>query len=188
MSAVPVIARTTCLAVAMLTAACSGDGNGPADGSAGAGGASGIACGTITCATGQYCDWAGNGCGGLEPMGTCRARPQTCTGEIDNVCGCNGSAYSNPCVASMAGQDIGDGGGCAAPTGMFACGPRFCMKGAQFCERTPSGMTGVAGTFTCRPLPTSCGTTPTCACIAGMSCANCLASAAGDLTTACPAP
>jgi hypothetical protein len=181
-------AQRAVVAVAALVAGCSGDG-GKADGAAGAGGAggaSGITCGAITCApTGQYCDWAGNSCAGLEPMGSCLARPQGCTAEVDQVCGCDGTVYSNPCVAAAAGQDISDGGGCAAPAGTFACGPRFCTKGSQFCERRPSGTTGVAGMFTCRALPAACGASPTCACLSGVSCASCVLSD-GDLTTACP--
>jgi len=199
-----VLNRIATLAAVLVIAGCSGDGNGNQDGGGGAGGgvggaaggaggsvggaggASGVPCGAITCAATQFCDWAGNTCAGLEPMGTCRARPQGCTTAIDTVCGCDGAVYSNPCAASAAGADISEAGGCSAPAGTFACGPRFCMKGMQFCERRPSGMTGVAGTYTCKALPAACGATPACACLSAVSCAACVLSAAGDLTTACP--
>ena len=180
------------MAAVLVIAGCSGDGNGNQDGGGGgggagggaggsvggAGGASGVPCGAITCAATQFCDWAGNTCAGLEPMGTCRARPQGCTTAIDTVCGCDGAVYSNPCAASAAGADISEAGGCSAPAGTFACGPRFCMKGMQFCERRPSGMTGVAGTYTCKALPAACGATPACACLSAVSCASCVLSAA----------
>lgn len=194
--------RIAALAAALLMVGCSGDGNGNKDGggggggggaggiggAGGAGGATAVPCGAITCVPGQYCDWAGNTCTGLEPMGTCLARPQGCTLEVDTVCGCDGTVYSSPCVAASAGQDISEGGGCAAPAGTFTCGPRFCMKGMQYCERRAPATTGAAGTYTCRALPAACGTAPTCACISAVACGNCALSAAGDLTTACAPP
>ena len=187
--------RIAALAAALLMLGCSGDGNGKPDGgggaggiggAGGAGGATAVPCGAITCAPGQYCDWAGNTCTGLEPMGTCLARPQGCTTEIDAVCGCDGNVYSSPCVAASAGQDISEGGGCTGPTGTFTCGPRFCVKGMQFCERRAPAAGAATGTYTCMALPAACGTAPTCACLSGVSCAACSPSAAGDLTTACP--
>ena len=107
---------------------------------------------------------------------------------VDRVCGCDGQIHSSPCVAASAGVDVNDQGGCAPPAGTFACGPRFCTQGTQFCERMFGGPVGAAGTYTCRTLPPACGSPATCACLSGTTCGNCTMTVAGDLTTSCLFP
>jgi hypothetical protein len=170
-----------------------GGGVAGASGRGGAGGTGGSASescgGGLTCAQAMYCDWQDNRCGDLSVSGTCRTRPQGCTAEVDRVCGCDGQIYSNPCLAASAGADIDEQGtGCTPPSGTFACGPRFCTQGTQFCERMFGGPAGAPGTFACRTLPPACGSPATCACLSGTTCGNCTMSASGDLTTSCLFP
>jgi hypothetical protein len=72
---------------------------------------------------------------------------------------------------------------------MFACGPRFCMRGTQYCEIMVGGAVTNPGNYACHNLPAGCGATPTCACLQGSAqCGNCTMSASGDLMTACLFP
>jgi hypothetical protein len=168
-------------------------GRGGAGGAAGTGGTAGQNgnCGTMNCSSTQYCDWPSNRCGStLVGGGACMARPQGCTAQVDPVCGCDGQVYSNSCLANVAGQDIDESGaGCTPPSGTFACGPRFCTRGSQYCESMTGGAVENPGGFACHALPAGCGAAPTCACLAGNAqCGNCLMSNGGDLTTRCQFP
>ena len=170
-----------------------GGGGGAGGGKAGTGGAAGQkgGCGTLDCSDTQYCDWQNNRCGtGVLVTGMCVSRPQGCGAVFDPVCGCDGVVYSNPCMAAAAGQDIDESGsGCKPPSETFACGPRFCNHATQYCEAMIGGPAGAAGSYGCHLLPAACGTTPTCACLAGTAqCGNCQMSTAGDLTTRCLFP
>jgi hypothetical protein len=146
----------------------------------------------MDCSDTQYCDWQNNRCGsgGVLVTSMCVTRPQACGAVIDPVCGCDGVVYSNPCMAAVAGQDIDESGsGCKPPSETFACGPRFCTHATQYCEAMIGGPAGAAGNYGCQLLPAACGTTPTCACLAGTAqCGNCQMSTAGDLTTRCLLP
>ncbi len=61
------------------------------------------------CGPSGYC--AGSACGG---PGVCALRPVTCPMIRVPVCGCDGSAYDNACVAATAGIRLGAPGGCSA--------------------------------------------------------------------------
>jgi hypothetical protein len=131
-----------------------------------------------------------NRCGsGAIVSGMCMARPQACPATIELACGCDGVVYAHPCLANAAGHDVDESGtGCTPPSGTFACGPRFCTHGTQYCEAMTGGPADAAGTYACRPLPAGCGSTPTCACLDSTPCGNCQMSANGDLTTRCLRP
>lgn len=170
-----------------------GGGGGAGGGKAGTGGGAGQkgGCGTMDCSDTQFCDWQSNRCGGgTLPVGMCMARPQGCTAVVDQVCGCDGQVYSNPCMAAVAGQDLDEtGAGCKPPSGTFVCGPRFCAHGSQYCEARIGGPAGAAGNYGCLTLPVGCGANPTCACLTGTAqCGNCQMSTDGDLTTRCLLP
>ena len=79
-------------------------------------------CGTrggITCQKDEFCDFGGPGtspsqsvCGETDAGGTCKKRPQGCTGHEDPVCGCDNKTYSNSCVAHSKGISIKSKGKC----------------------------------------------------------------------------
>merc|ERR1719254_353184 len=129
-----------------------------ADGAGDAGGAAAAACtGNADCDKGSYCKQADYDCGGA---GTCEAlpeQPQACTMEIDEVCGCNGKTYSNPCVARTVPVTIASKGPCkvddAGDTGVavaVACtGNADCVKGS-YCKQADYDCGGVG---TCEALP-----------------------------------
>ncbi|HEX9294855.1 MAG TPA: hypothetical protein VF881_03445 [Polyangiaceae bacterium] len=106
------------------------------------------------------------------------------------VCGCDAKVYPNACYATAnhqgrcfgetkCGLDISNNITCEPPPGYFACGTIFCERGKQFCEQVKC----LAGwqTSACKPLPTTCGATPTCDCVK-VSGFTCESSPAGDLT------
>jgi len=171
-------------------AGAAGGGGGTAGiaGGGGGGAGGGTACTTTSgCTSAQYCDISNNRC--AANAGTCKARPQGCTADVDPVCGCDGVVYSNTCMAAAAGTDISDLGGCTPPTGTFPCGPRFCTHGTQYCEGKTGGAATNPGDYACHTLPAGCGGTPTCACISGSAmCGNCTMSNNGDIMTSCLFP
>ena len=75
-----------------------------------------------------------------------------------------GCACINP-VDSGADADAAKG----EDAGPFACGPRTCSSGAYCTDTTPGVRLADGGappdSFACSPVPASCATTPTCACI-----------------------
>jgi len=68
--------------------------------------------GSPTCNAASYCDYASNGCGVQDELGTCRPRPDACPRILDPVCGCNSVTYSNSCEAAAAGMDVATAGPC----------------------------------------------------------------------------
>lgn len=67
--------------------------------------------GLAPCSSGQFCDQPTH-CGATDIPGTCKDKPQTCTGHIDWVCGCDNQSYSNECVAQAAGVSVKYKGQC----------------------------------------------------------------------------
>lgn len=62
---------------------------------------------TADCASDEYCPpWGGGR--------YCVARPLGCVNEFDPVCGKNGVAYGNRCLAAQAGVDVRNSGPCKA--------------------------------------------------------------------------
>ena len=57
------------------------------------------------CADWEYCKTT-KICPGNDVTGRCTARPQTCTMDDDPVTGCDGTEYSNACMAAANGQSV----------------------------------------------------------------------------------
>jgi len=50
--------------------------------------------------------------GTCKGQGVCKAKPDSCTQEVDPVCACNHKTYNNACVAAQAGQNVIHKGKC----------------------------------------------------------------------------
>jgi len=176
-------------------------GTGGASGTGGAGG--GQVCTSaplVPCPSGQVCDYdTPNRCGaGYEP-GHCIVLPGGCTTDYRPVCGCDGRTYSNDCARQVARVQLAHSGACDGPDGgadgggtggaggaggdCRNCGP------ATYCQLTVGGPAGGPTTETCLPTPAACGSTPTCACLANVTCGSmCSVSSQFGVTVTCSAP
>ncbi len=102
------------------------------------------------CRAGEYCAPRPGQC---DDAGTCRARPQACTHELDPVCGCDGETYGNACEAAVAGTGILHKGRCERECGAVS---GFICPDGEYCDLEPGmcAATGLAGV--CRSVPESC--------------------------------
>jgi hypothetical protein len=168
-------AFTAALFLASLPACGNGVGN-PCGGSSGE-----------TCAGDQYCDFGNNLCGRDGTVGRCELRPEV--GDCDplyfeSICGCNGRVHADACEAESDGADLDQSGSCQLDPDEFACGYKQCRL-SQYCVRKPVEVGDPRYIFTCQSLPSSCSSSPSCACFpAGCDCTG---DAATGLTRTCPA-
>lgn len=121
-----------------------------------------------SCGAGKWDSYWDNACGsGQDTTVSCQDAPGTCE-TAGSVCGCDGAVHDSECAARLAGVDVSDVGGCAAPAGKFACGAHFC-SGAQYCVHT-GDLQGMPDNFLCTNLPSGCGGTPSCDCVKNAQC------------------
>jgi hypothetical protein len=92
--------RALCLTITLL-AACGADDTGDDTGDA-----------PEECGPLMYYDFADDQCGEGSASGACTRRPDSCSGEVDPVCGCDGVEYTNACQAAAIGIDVDERGGC----------------------------------------------------------------------------
>jgi hypothetical protein len=107
----------------------------------------GVVCGGWlgqTCEPDEFCAYPLDAtCGWADASGICTPMPEACTYDVNPVCGCDGSSYSNTCAANAAGtavlhlgecEDAGvDGDGGVAE----ACGDNVCASGELCCAGCP---------------------------------------------------
>ena len=169
----------------------------------------------VPCAQNLFCKRdPSNACGAAILAGHC-VEPEPCPANVAPVCGCDGRTYSNNCIrmsagvgpdpsnacfgsggnggrgggggGGTAGGGGGGSGGSAGSTGATSCAD--CNPATQYCGNITGGGFGTAIRFTgCSPLPAACGATPTCACLATVSCSTICSTMSGVLAVVCQAP
>ncbi len=156
----------------------------------GTGGGSATVCGGKIgkpCQSDEYCDFTSNLCGAEDGTGTCKKRPQACDDVYSPVCACDGSVHPSECDANAAGLDVSQLGTCKPPQGFFACGPKLCQSGSDYCQHTTSDVGGQPDDFACRPLPPACEAPASCSCLANQPCGqSCKATSDGGFEVLCP--
>lgn len=98
-----------------------------------------------------------------DAVGLCSVKPDGCFLLYDPVCGCDGSTWSNACMADAAGVNVASEGACAELCDGLAGLP--CPSG-QFCEHEPGTCDVLDGAGDCELLPEVCPAiyAPVCGC------------------------
>ncbi len=79
----------------------------------------GLGAPTIDCGKDGFCRLpAGSKCVGF---GLCTKKPQLCTKELKQICGCDNKTYSNACFGEMAGTNAKSDGACGGGGGTGCC-------------------------------------------------------------------
>jgi len=143
----------------------------------------------IQCPANQYCSFAPEAhCGAADMSGTCAPKPDMCTQQVDEVCGCDDKTYSNACMAAQAGVSVVMKGACAKPPAATApegklCGtrgaPQECDPGLYCAFKADCGATDAGGICTKKPTMCTKIYAPVCGCDGQTHGSACTAAAAG---------
>ncbi len=108
------------------------------------------------CAVGQYC--AAHVPGDCFSPGTCENRPFMCQGDPAPVCGCDGTSYTNECIARLAGVNADYSGDCTS-----TCTNNADCAALDYCQKDTDGCRSIGS---CQTMPISCApvTDPVCGC------------------------
>lgn len=90
--------------------------------------------GQCQCPSDRYCYGGSARCSPNTATALCQLRPTTCDSQVRSVCGCDGTIYSNECLAHQAGTNVALASVCTLPDTQFACGDEICTRGDQLCR------------------------------------------------------
>ncbi len=124
----------------------------------------GDSCGGLagaSCAAGKYCEYPEALCGVFDLLGTCLDIPQTCTAEVDEVCGCDGKTYVNDCQRQLAQAHKAYDGACEGPCLVVI----DCLPGYTPVDADDDGCD-----YTCEPVTNTCGGFVGGTCASGLVC------------------
>jgi Kazal-type serine protease inhibitor-like protein len=144
--------------------------------------------GGATCDTGEFCNRPVGECAG-DAEGICETSPTQCPGILDPVCGCDGTTYSNACIADALGVTVASAGACVEPQSCGGTAGGTCEEG-EFCSRLV-GECAVDAAGTCASIPVVCpvAVAEVCGCDGTTYDNACFAAAAGVVvnhTGPCP--
>jgi hypothetical protein len=113
------------------------------------------ACGGVagTCGEGEFCKRPRGACA-KDAEGVCQTTRVVCPATVAPVCGCDGVAYSNACVADGAGVTVASEGECQAPVACGGASGGICAEG-EFGKHA-DGACAADAEGTCTALPLAC--------------------------------
>jgi hypothetical protein len=106
----------------------------------------------------------------MRPLVVCVAAPLTLSSFV-------------ACTTSVVSSAMGPGTGGELTT--FSCGPTTCITG-EYCESFTPGTGGGGESYSCLPIPSSCESDPSCACIQPMEGPSCNSHMGGSCTEVGP--
>jgi len=133
----------------------------------------------LQCDEGDYCDYdeTQTVCGAADGMGTCKPKPEACSYELNEVCGCDSVTYGNSCFANLAGVDVASEGACDQGDDREVATGQCVRSRPDSCETDADCNTGGCGGELCHNPEAGPGVT-TCDCfgpgepVGGCGCVN----------------
>jgi hypothetical protein len=163
--------------------------NGSAGAAAGANaGGDGITAGGNTHAGSPGAGTASGGASGSASGGTSSQVGGANAGGA-NTGGAGGANASGAGGANVGGANAGGAGGAGGAQNENPSSCSDCPPASNYCQRTIGGPPGAMPHYSCQPLPAACGASPSCACLASVSCgAQCMGTKDSGFTVTCLAP
>jgi hypothetical protein len=100
--------------------------------------------GEAACGAGEFCSRPEGECAS-DAEGICQPAPGACPSTIARVCGCDGTTYSNKCVADGVGVTVDHQGpcvpslACGGDSGVTCPSPLFCKGAVGACGASAAG-------------------------------------------------